>query len=499
MAYKYNINKIILSLLLLLYQINIISPNYISIPFKIYQEDLTQYISESQIMSEYISNKIYFPIQIGQPYQNVYGTINSLEFELIMKKGDFYLRNPNYEFNSQMSNSFSVLADKTLSYFDSFDSSYVKDYFKFCVKYNIEQKKCEEYKNYEMNFIYSKKSDINSTEADDIDKKNYIEIGLNLKTHFGTKYSLYKNLYENNIISSNTWFLYYFEKNGENFGQDDGILVLGEEPVTFFQNKNLFNSSNIFYTSGINPNYDYRNYWSIVFNEMKMKSVDGKTEYSLGNDIQGVINHNYKVIVGNEKYHEFIENNFFLHYMAEKICAKKLLNDKFYYFVCDSNLITMEDMKNKFPVIHMKQIDLNFEFELNSNDLFIQRADKIFFLVVFNKNNPTKSFLLGSAFLKKYFFYFDNNKNKLAFYQDNIKKQKDVIVVHWYNSAGTVIALIILIIIIGVAGFYFGRKMYIRRKLRANELQDQFDYYSSPNDINNGDNNKFDVEMKLGI
>ena len=119
--------------------------------------------------------------------------------------------------------------------------------------------------------------------------------------------------------------------------------------------------------------------------------------------------------------------------------------------------------------------------------------------MVFNKNNPTKSFLLGSAFLKKYFFYFDNNKNKLAFYQDNNKNQKDVIVVHWYNSAGTVIALIILIIIIGVAGFYFGRKMYIRRKLRANELQDQFDYYSSPNDVKNGDNSKFDVEMKLGI
>ena len=115
MAFKYTINKIILTLLLLLYQISVISPNYISIPFKIYQEDLTQYITESQIMSEYISNKIYFPIQVGQPYQNVYGTINSLEFELLMKKGDFYLRNPNYDFNYQISNSFSVIADKTLS------------------------------------------------------------------------------------------------------------------------------------------------------------------------------------------------------------------------------------------------------------------------------------------------------------------------------------------------------------------------------------------------
>jgi len=62
----------------------------------------------------------------------------------------------------------------------------------------------------------------------------------------------------------------------------------------------------------------------------------------------------------------------------------------------------LEDIKKKFPIIYMKQIDLNYVFELNSEDLFIQRVDKIYFLVVFNSKNPTKSFLLGSIFLKKY-------------------------------------------------------------------------------------------------
>ena len=68
---------------------------------------------------------------------------------------------------------------------------------------------------------------------------------------------------------------------------------------------------------------------------------------------------------------------------------------------------------------------------------------------------------------------------------------------HWYNSAGTIIFLIILFIVIGVAGFYFGRKIYIRRKLRANELDDQFDYYGNKNEEKN--ENNLEVEMKLGV
>ena len=498
MSFKYRMNKILITLLFLLNQFNIISSDYISIPFKIYQEDLTTLNFESQIMSEYISNKIYFPIQIGKPSQNVYGTVNSLEFELLMKRGYFFCGGSSNLFDSRNSFTFTVTAEKISSYFDAFDSKYAKDNFNFCINYNIEQKKCEENKEYAIDFIYSQKTELNITERD-YTSLNYVEIGLNLKTHYGTRYSLYKNLYENNFISSNSWFLYYFEKNPNDIDQDqdDGVIVFGEEPNNFFKKKDLFNSSNIFYTPGINRNYDYANYWSIIFNEVKMKSKDGKIESVLDNNVQGVINHNYRVIVGSEKYEEFIDNKFFMYYFSNNICSKKLLNNKFSYYVCNSNLITMEDLKKKFPIIYMKQIDLNYVFELTSDDLFIQRADKIYFLVVFNINNPTKSFLLGSAFLKKYFFYFDNNKEQIAFYQENIKNQKEVVVVHWYNSAGTIIFLIILFIVIGVAGFYFGRKIYIRRKLRANELDDQFDYYGNKNEEKN--ENNLEVEMKLGV
>ena len=90
----------------------------------------------------------------------------------------------------------------------------------------------------------------------------------------------------------------------------------------------------------------------------------------------------------------------------------------------------MDEIKITFPFIYIKQIDSYFIFELTPDDLFVKRCDKNFFGVVFNKNNPTNSFFLGS---------------------------------------------------IGFAGFYFGSKIYLKRKLRANELDDEFSYDISSN------------------
>ena len=55
----------------------------------------------------------------------------------------------------------------------------------------------------------------------------------------------------------------------------------------------------------------------------------------------------------------------------------------------------MEEIKTTFPFIYMKQFDFYFIFELTLCDLFVKHG-KNFFLVVFNKNNPTNSFFLGS-------------------------------------------------------------------------------------------------------
>ena len=96
----------------------------------------------------------------------------------------------------------------------------------------------------------------------------------------------------------------------------------------------------------------------------------------------------------------------------------------------NSNILSMEEIKTTFPFIYIKQIYSYFIFKFIPDDLFVKRGDKNFFGVVFNKNNPTNSFLLGG---------------------------------------------------VGFAGFYFGRKIYLKRKLRANELDDEFSYDISSN------------------
>ena len=503
MVFKFNINKVYSTFLLLLYQVNNINTDYISIPFKINIIENTQFSSIESQITELISNKIYFPLKIGHPLQDLYGTINSLEFEILMKKSENLFNKKNFFFNITNSDSFSIMEEKTSSYFDIFNSYYANDFFNFCVKYDMTNKKCEKYNTYKINFIFTNKEDMDGEEYKEKIKNNYLEIGLNIKTHFGTKYSLFNNLFENKYISSNTWFIYYFseKEKGKTLNEDDGVLIFGENPINFFGDK--YNSSNTAYTQGINKKYDYSNYWSLIFTEVKMRRYKSNEEIFFGNNIQGVINHNYQAIVGSQDYMEIIENHFFNYYLYEGFCKKNLLNDKFYYYVCNSNLLSMNQIKNSFPNLYLKQIDFNYIFELNAEDLFIPKGDSIFFLVVFNQKNPTNSFTLGKIFLKKYLFYFDNNKDQIAFVQENdyknkINKEEGIIVVHWYNSPGTVIALIILFIIIGLGGFYYGRKIYYKRKLRANELEDQF-VYNSPKDKSKNIGQNFNLEMKLGF
>ena len=70
----------------------------------------------------------------------------------------------------------------------------------------------------------------------------------------------------------------------------------------------------------------------------------------------------------------------------------------------NSNILSMEEIKTTFPFIYMKQFDFYFIFELTLCDLFAKRCDKNFFGVVFNKNNPTNSFFLGSIGFAGFYF-----------------------------------------------------------------------------------------------
>lgn len=484
--------------IILIQKFNVLYSNYVCIPFKIYENNALNDVDKFE--NDYILNNIYIQLQVSQPSQNIFAKINSLDYELLMKKvNELPYNNLNSVFSPESSSSFSIISSKT-DYSDS-NSKSVKDNFNFCNNYDLDKRKCINMQYYNnINFIYYEQNLYDDEgKIIEVEKKyTYIEIGLNIKSHFRPKdgkYFILNELKANNYVSNNIWFIHYFKNNNNDnnnnikTSDDEGIIVLGEDPTNFFVDK--YSKDDIHSCKGINKNYDYRNYWSIVFQELKQKSLknDNSKEVVIQNDLQGVINHNYNVIVGNKHYMDIIESTFFWEYVTQGVCHKKLANNKFYYFSCNSYSLNLKKIKEIFPSLYFKQDELGYTFELTPQDLFVQIGDRIFFLIVFYKNNPTGSFILGKVFLQKYFFSFDNELKKIFFYKENNDNSWNTenikVELHWYNSNKAITFLIILIFIFSIIGFYTGRRVYKRRKKKIIELEDQYDFnYISANTKN---------------
>ena len=497
-------------LMIFIFKINLISNEYISIPFKIYKSSIPDKSATEKFIKSCLNNNIYLPIQVGS--QKIISKISTLEFELLMRNSNkFPFEELTSDFSKESSSTFTIISEKGDNHFPN--SKYATDKFNLCVNYDINMQKCKYFKVCEnIKFIYTEDIEIEDEEEKEKEKEKekksqtkksiYLDIGLSFKSYYNTNTeskSLLTNLVKNNYIKGNNWFIYFFnkEENSDNNNEetDDGIIVFGVEPTDFFGKK--YSKNNVLSFNGINTNYDYKNNWSLVFQEVSQKTLkqDNK-DVSIQKNLQGVINFNYDVIVGNEKYKDIIEKTFFFKYTAQGICNKYLANNKFYYFSCNGISLSFNEIKENFPSLYFKH-ETGYTFELTPNDLFVQIGQDFYFLVVFNKNNPTSSFLLGNIFLKKYLLSFDIKSKKILFYKENETKGQNNgeyihdNPIHWYNSNKMIVILIMMIVLFCIGGFYFGKKLYYHRKQKANELLDTFDYTST----SESKINKFNLEM----
>ena len=158
MAFLFANNIVLFGIIIL--KLNLILNDYISIPFKTFSNDIYMQNEIDKFINDYILNNIYMPIKISQPSQNIIANINSLEHELLMKhvsKSPFDDLNSN--FVQKNSSSFNIISNKAELAYQK-NSKYVKDNFIFCNNYDINNKKCLNYKNYkDINFIYTEPPD----------------------------------------------------------------------------------------------------------------------------------------------------------------------------------------------------------------------------------------------------------------------------------------------------------------------------------------------------
>ena len=76
--------------------------------------------------------------------------------------------------------------------------------------------------------------------------------------------------------------------------------------------------------------------------------------------------------------------------------------------VCDKNKLDIVQFYKMFPKLYFKNVDLNYIFELNANDLFKEKNKQIYFMIYCNELMSLK-WVFGEIFLKKYFTYNQND------------------------------------------------------------------------------------------
>ena len=132
-------------------------------------------------------------------------------------------------------------------------------------------------------------------------------------------------------------------------------------------------------------------------------------------------------------------------------------------------------------VLYFKNIDLYSIFELNYQDLFYSKGEYIYFLIIFKG----VTWIFGDLFLRKYYLVFNQDLKTIGYYK-NIVEENEKLDEKTFKFSLTHLLLILILISIIVVGIVLYKKGW-KRKNRANELDDDYEYNA---EINNSDNDK---------
>ena len=235
--------------------------------------------------------------------------------------------------------------------------------------------------------------------------------------------------------------------------------------------------------------------WAINFERIfYYEDINNSLEYIEINNtkVEFIIDLNY--IISDAEYYQGIKKYFFQKFFDNNTCyeGKSINNNEFIYMIiCNLNF---KDNMKKFPSLYLYREQLFLAFNLNYEDLFFEYNDKIYFLII-RKENIINHWQIGKIFLKKYPLIFDYDKKIVSYAylkkhwnpiksnkinNNNNKIMKDKIIKR--KNINKDIILYILIIIGIVIGIFIGKIIWNKnKKLKANELEENFKYLNNEN------------------
>ena len=474
------------------------SSNLIVIPFKILKKyELNNTDEPYSFIENNIESPLYTDLLLGEPTQKITSIISFNVYELSL-----YYRYNNSTFNKTLYNRNN---SKTFELIDYKNPNrkvlYLKEQVTF---YNdINFKNIIKVKDLLFTFIEPQKkkkeedlcTNIGLQLHDNLDKKIYDkEINTNI----------IMQLKQKNIISSYSFNIHFqlFEINKENF---DGFLILGEEPHQYL--KNSYNEYQLFKTLAFKK--DKALSWDMHFNKvyyLRAKNFEKITDKNSDFYNQGTLNPNSNLIIGTLNYELNIKFDYFYKLLMEGKCVREINHYTIFYY-CYKNKITKEDIEN-FPTLYFSNLELDYEFELNYKDLFIENGNLIYFLIIFydfpeDFQNYFWSFIsrweFGLPFMKKYFFTYDYDGKYIGFYNNkklitNNNNEKDILKNKNKNFLWTIIIPIIIVCVLII--LYIRKYLLRNKRITAIELEN--------NNINNINNDKekynyYNLEMNQKI
>lgn len=293
-----------------------------------------------------------------------------------------------------------------------------------------------------------------------------------------------KGLKNNNLINSYELTFDFYKSTNVNYNEEAdevGRIIFAKFEQT--HDSEQFPIENLRTTKMLIDN-SYITRYRILMNNAYIQTKDSSTSIESNTEIEFF--YDQGLIIGVKSYENLMEEEFFNVYpnMCVKEQAYDLYRGKkslFEMFICDKNII--DKYKNKFPNLKFYSQDLKYTFEMNYNDLFKEYQGKSYFLIVFPKNKEENSKLweVGRLFLKKYPMFFNLDGKVVRYYPVPEEKKEEEKVVKEKTSGVKIFFIVVSVLVVFVAficlAYYLGKRLNKRRKIRANELEDNYDYF----------------------
>ena len=473
-------------LYLIIFLFDLISTNDEVVSFKIYSFQDKRDSSNYNIINELYNSYLTTIIKIGS---NSY----PLKTFITSKKQYFYISTmcyidktlypdykTNFNYNRLNSFSFTNTTPFDLTFSESDKACIANEDFELFLTNKKETKKEK------INFILVK--DTNE------DIPNCLYLGLlenkNKESYFH-EYNLITQLKQKSFIKENCWSIIFNKPN--NYDNDNqlvnsnellnlkGDLYIGDYPHNF--DSSNFNESQLIRTYTTFENNIMK--WELKFNKIFYKHNSKEIKILTDNAI--TLDPSSFLTVVSKDYIDSIDANFFQKY--SDICHYVEIDEEYSSIYCDkSEKFSINEIKT-FPPLFFEHIDLEYTFELTFKDLFVEKDGKYWVLLLYDERFNPDQWVLGNIFLRKYQFVFNLESKEIKFYNPSLEKklpgdesEKDTSKVILY-----VCLIVALCMILAGGGYFIKTRCFpsIKKKKRANELDDDFEYESHKNETNN--------------